>query len=202
MLVAPEDAITLNVGGQRFGTSRATLRSGGPAFFDALQDRARLDAGTNRDSSQPDAGRGRGEYLIDRDPQHFPAVLNFLRSGRCALPDTTAALLALREEGEAYQVTLMMLSTSNGHGNALQTKSSACCLSDMGGTLGQLQCCNAVTFTLCNCGQFCQALHENTRALGPEPCRCTGWWRASTLRRRCEYTNASPMLRTLRSCCR
>lgn len=42
--------------------------------------------------------------VIDRDPEHFGAILAFLRDSTCKLPDTTAQLLALRAEAVAYQV--------------------------------------------------------------------------------------------------
>lgn len=103
MLVDSADAITLNVGGRRFDTNRATLRRGAPAFFDLLQDSCQSDVGRMRGDG---ASSSKPEALIDRDPRHFPAILNFLRAGRCALPDTIADLLELREEAEAYQVSL------------------------------------------------------------------------------------------------
>ncbi len=42
--------------------------------------------------------------VVDRDPEHFGAILAFLRDSTCKLPDTTAQLLALRAEADAYQV--------------------------------------------------------------------------------------------------
>jgi BTB/POZ domain len=102
MLIDPADAVHLNIGGQRFTTSRAVLRRGAPDFFDSITDvdpessqRDRSDA-----SSQPI------EVLIDRDPRHFHTVLAFLRKGRCTLPDTVQGLVELRYEAEAYQVPL------------------------------------------------------------------------------------------------
>lgn len=95
MLIDPGDAIHLNIGGQRFTTSCAVLRRGAPEFYDSIVD--------SREATSDD--RGWCEIQIDRDPRQFHAVLNFLRSGRCVLPDTVQGLLGLRAEAEAYQVS-------------------------------------------------------------------------------------------------
>lgn len=100
MLIDPADAVHLNVGGQRFTTSRTVLRRGAPDFFDSITD-VEIE-NTQRDS--PDASNQPIEVLIDRDPRHFHAVLAFLRNGRCTLPDTIQGLVELRAEAEAYQV--------------------------------------------------------------------------------------------------
>ena len=102
MLIDPADAVHLNIGGQRFTTSRTVLRRGAPDFFDSITDVA-FDS-TQRDTS--DTSRQPIEALIDRDPRHFHAVLAFLRNGRCTLPDTVQGLEELRAEAEAYQVPL------------------------------------------------------------------------------------------------
>lgn len=102
MLIDPADAVHLNIGGQRFTTTRAVLRRGAPDFFDSITDVK--PESSQRDQS--DASSQPIEVLIDRDPRHFHAVLAFLRSGRCTLPDTIQGLAELRAEAEAYQVPL------------------------------------------------------------------------------------------------
>lgn len=98
-IIDPEDAFHLSIGGQRFTTSCAVLRRGAPEFFDSVM------SGQYGKAHHDDPGRlSKPEVLIDRDPRHFHAVLNFLRSGRGALPDTIQGLLELRAEAEAYQV--------------------------------------------------------------------------------------------------
>lgn len=87
MIVDPSDVIHLDVGGRSFTTSKRTLVRAG-ALYNCLASWQQEDA-----------------IVIDRDPQHFGAVLAFLRNGNCSLPDTTASLLALRVEAEAYQVS-------------------------------------------------------------------------------------------------
>jgi BTB/POZ domain len=102
MIIDPADAVHLNIGGQRFTTSRAVLRRGAPDFFDSITDVTTEN--TQRDN--PDASNQPIEVLIDRDPRHFHVVLAFLRNGRCTLPDTIQGLVELRAEAEAYQVPL------------------------------------------------------------------------------------------------
>jgi BTB/POZ domain len=59
--------VTLNVGGAKFTTSKATLVAEEGTYFDAL-----IKSGTwNSD--------GEGEYFIDRNPRFFPAILDYLR---------------------------------------------------------------------------------------------------------------------------
>lgn len=49
------------------------------------------------------AGLQADAIVIDRDPEFFGTILAYLRDGTCTLPDTTAQMLALRAEAEAYQ---------------------------------------------------------------------------------------------------
>lgn len=68
------EIIRLNVGGRRFHTTRQTLlaspASHSPNFFHGLLSGR---VGTALDDT--------GAYFIDRDPEHFPHVLNYLRTG-------------------------------------------------------------------------------------------------------------------------
>ncbi|KAK5983855.1 K+ channel tetramerization domain protein [Trichostrongylus colubriformis] len=74
------EPVILNVGGTKFFTSEATLRSpsaGNGCIF------AELDY-------------SKGEVFIDRDPTVFKYILNYLRDGRVLYPDdslTTALLI-------------------------------------------------------------------------------------------------------------
>ncbi|KAK6020017.1 K+ channel tetramerization domain protein [Ostertagia ostertagi] len=63
--------IVLNVGGTKFSTSEATLKSR-PASEDCFF--------TTLDYSK-------GEVFIDRDPTLFKYILNYLRDGRMMFPD-------------------------------------------------------------------------------------------------------------------
>eukprot|EP01118_Nematostelium_gracile_P013289 TRINITY_DN4998_c0_g1_i2.p1 TRINITY_DN4998_c0_g1~~TRINITY_DN4998_c0_g1_i2.p1 ORF type:complete len:334 (-),score=79.11 TRINITY_DN4998_c0_g1_i2:32-883(-) len=69
--------INLNVGGQRFSTSRDTLVSIEGTYFYAM---------LSSDRWQPNA---QGEYFIDRSSKHFLQILDFMRTGKLVLEDLT-----------------------------------------------------------------------------------------------------------------
>eukprot|EP00929_Paragymnodinium_shiwhaense_P122609 TRINITY_DN9549_c1_g2_i1.p1 TRINITY_DN9549_c1_g2~~TRINITY_DN9549_c1_g2_i1.p1 ORF type:complete len:363 (-),score=38.32 TRINITY_DN9549_c1_g2_i1:166-1254(-) len=90
------DSVTLNVGGQRFQTSLATLGSDPDSFFGALA------SGRHRVDWEQD-----GSLFIDRSPKHFPFVLEYLRNGR-STPlqfESTLHMDELRLEAEFYGLT-------------------------------------------------------------------------------------------------
>lgn len=89
------DLIRLDVGGISFTTSEPTLKNA-----TALHALAASTASTARRN----LGLTSDIVMIDRDPKHFWRILSFLRNGFCAMPNTTAELLALRVEAEAYKV--------------------------------------------------------------------------------------------------
>lgn len=75
------DWITLNVGGKRFTTSRATLLAKEP-----LSMLARMFADDNNMYlMNPSATDETGAYLIDRSPEYFEPILNYLRHGNVVL---------------------------------------------------------------------------------------------------------------------
>lgn len=75
------DWITLNVGGKQFTTSRATLLVKEP-----LSMLARMFADDNNMYlMNPSAKDKTGAYLIDRSPDYFEPILNYLRHGRVIL---------------------------------------------------------------------------------------------------------------------
>jgi hypothetical protein len=63
------DIINLNVGGQRFSTSRQTLTWIPDSFFTSMLNGL---ISTNRDEQ--------GYIFIDRDPKLFSIILNYLRT--------------------------------------------------------------------------------------------------------------------------
>ena len=96
LLHAEPAPISLNVGGSIFVTSLATLRSPCAAntwFGAQLSDNF-------RDAVE-------GEIFIDRSPNHFPQVLNFLRDGFCVLPDDLCDLRELYREADYYSMTTL-----------------------------------------------------------------------------------------------
>merc|ERR1712051_714862 len=90
--------VRLNVGGRVFTTSRATLTKDPQSFLAriALED---TELGSDKDES--------GAFLIDRDPQYFSPILNFLRHGKVHL-DRNVMEEAVLEEAEFYNVADMV----------------------------------------------------------------------------------------------
>lgn len=76
------DWITLNVGGKHFTTSRSTLLN--PKEPSSML--ARMFAGDkNEYLMNPSTTDKIGAYLIDRSPEYFEPILNYLRHGKVVL---------------------------------------------------------------------------------------------------------------------
>ncbi|XP_061402178.1 BTB/POZ domain-containing protein KCTD3 [Musca vetustissima] len=86
------DLVNLNVGGQRFSTSRQTLTWIPDTFFTALL--------SGRISSLKDET---GAIFIDRDPALFSIILNYLRTKEIDVKN--CEIRALRHETEYYGLT-------------------------------------------------------------------------------------------------
>ncbi|XP_017475811.1 PREDICTED: BTB/POZ domain-containing protein KCTD3 [Rhagoletis zephyria] len=86
------DLVNLNVGGQRFSTSRQTLTWIPDTFFTALL--------SGRISSLRDET---GAIFIDRDPALFSIILNYLRTKDIDIKN--CEIRALRHESEYYGLT-------------------------------------------------------------------------------------------------
>ncbi|XP_077980981.1 BTB/POZ domain-containing protein KCTD3-like [Glandiceps talaboti] len=89
---SPGEIIQLNVGGTRFSTSRQTLTWIPDSFFSSLL--------SGRISSLKDET---GAIFIDRDPNLFIPILNYLRTKDLDLNDLN--IQALRHEAEFYGIT-------------------------------------------------------------------------------------------------
>ena len=86
--------VKLDVGGQRFTTSRSTLIKQSDTML------AVMFSGRHKLVQDED-----GAYFVDRDGTHFRHVLNFLRDGDSStLPDDQDALKELMKEAEFYQI--------------------------------------------------------------------------------------------------
>ncbi|CAL5229386.1 g12700 [Coccomyxa viridis] len=95
-MVAAMDAIlTLNVGGKKFTSSRSTVCK------DPYSMLARM---FNADWHMKNRKDDKGRIFIDRDPQHFGLILNFLRDGTCVLPTDVDARRQILQEAEFYQL--------------------------------------------------------------------------------------------------
>ena len=90
-----QNHVILDVGGNRFKVSRATLKKAGGVF-------------ENLDSVPPLPGSSSiSSYFIDRDPKHFPIILNFIRNQAIhpsMLPDDHGQLHAILMECDFYQL--------------------------------------------------------------------------------------------------
>jgi hypothetical protein len=84
--------IVLDVGGTKFTTSKSTLLSYKGSFFDAM-----LSSGCWKPDSD-------GVYFIDRDPKHFPLILNFLRMGKVVGHIDADSMDELEAELDFYQI--------------------------------------------------------------------------------------------------
>ncbi|XP_030593502.1 BTB/POZ domain-containing protein KCTD9a [Archocentrus centrarchus] len=73
-LVAHTDWLTLNIGGRLFTTTRSTLVSKEPESMLAHMFREKDVWGNKQDEH--------GAYLIDRSPEYFEPILNYLRHGQ------------------------------------------------------------------------------------------------------------------------
>ena len=85
-----EKYIDLNVGGTLSKTSLTTLLKG-ETMLSAMF--------SGRMSIQKDAN---GSVFIDRDGKHFNVILNFLRDGHIAFPETHKELEELKKEAQFY----------------------------------------------------------------------------------------------------
>ena len=108
------EIVHLNVGGQRFSTSRQTLTAIPDTFFTALlsgrisSQRDGLCGNTRGDGT----GTENGAIFIDRDPDLFRPILNFLRNRNLSLStpafpigNDEASMRALLHEAEYYGIS-------------------------------------------------------------------------------------------------
>ncbi|CAF5196020.1 unnamed protein product [Rotaria magnacalcarata] len=87
------DWVLLNVGGKHFMTTRSTLSKEESFLCRLCQHEP--DLKTDVDD--------RGAYLIDRDPNYFNVVLNYLRHGKLIL-ETNLVEEGVLEEAEFYNI--------------------------------------------------------------------------------------------------
>lgn len=90
--------ITLNIGGTYFTTTRITLSKAPNSFLHRLSIKS-------LDPKEMESDRDeRGAFLIDRDPNYFQVVLNYLRHGKLIMSKGLIEEGVL-EEAEFYNIT-------------------------------------------------------------------------------------------------
>uniref|UniRef100_A0A8C5PI98 BTB/POZ domain-containing protein KCTD9 n=1 Tax=Leptobrachium leishanense TaxID=445787 RepID=A0A8C5PI98_9ANUR len=89
------DWLTLNVGGHYFTTARSTLVSKEPDSMLSHMFRDRDAWGNKRDH--------KGAFLIDRSPEYFEPILNYLRHGQLIVNDGVN-LLGVLEEAKFFNI--------------------------------------------------------------------------------------------------
>lgn len=86
------DVVTLNVGGEKFETTRQTLLNDPSSMLAKMFDPVSpLQPGVLRD----------GAYFIDRDPTYFRVILNYLRSGQLIV-DGSVPIEAVKTEASYF----------------------------------------------------------------------------------------------------
>ena len=90
-------AVNLNVGGRRFTTSLQTLTKDPNSMLAAMFS-GKFELKPFED----------GAFFIDRDGTHFRYILNYLRTGKLALPKDATFVKELLEEAEFYQIQGMI----------------------------------------------------------------------------------------------
>ena len=86
--------VHLNVGGMLFITTRSTLVKDPETFFFPMC-QENWDLSSTKDET--------GAYLIDRDPQYFGTILNYLRHGKLVL-DKDVSEEGVLEEAEFFNI--------------------------------------------------------------------------------------------------
>eukprot|EP00095_Tigriopus_kingsejongensis_P007148 maker-scaffold300_size216557-snap-gene-1.30 protein:Tk07148 transcript:maker-scaffold300_size216557-snap-gene-1.30-mRNA-1 annotation:"btb poz domain-containing protein" len=96
--------VSLNVGGRVFTTTRTTLSKDPASFLYRLVTPTGESNGPSPDTPLSSCRDASGAFLIDRDPQYFGPVLNYLRHGKLVM-DKTMAEEGVLEEAEFYNIT-------------------------------------------------------------------------------------------------
>lgn len=92
-----QEQVKLDIGGTIFHTTRSTLLKEPGSMLEAMF--------SGIFPLHPDAD---GSFFIDRDPKHFPFILNYLRDGRFTLPKNPTDRAAVLREARYYSLDGLM----------------------------------------------------------------------------------------------
>uniref|UniRef100_A0A8C4Z9N5 BTB/POZ domain-containing protein KCTD9 n=1 Tax=Gadus morhua TaxID=8049 RepID=A0A8C4Z9N5_GADMO len=112
---APSDWLTLNIGGRLFTTTRSTLVSKEPESMLAHMFRDKCVWGNRQDEH--------GAYLIDRSPEYFEPILNYLRHGQLIINEGVnirgvleeARFFGIEQLGDQLEAALKNTQPPNDH---------------------------------------------------------------------------------------
>ena len=110
-----------------------------------------------------------GRIFIDRDPQHFGLILNFLRDGICVLPTDVDARRQILQEADFYQLESLRAFIMHEDRRDLQTAQDLrACIATRLEVI--LLCCPSVWWQTCSTCISCMRAH------------CRGkWWPVSAI---------------------
>lgn len=105
---APWETVKINVGGELFATTVRTLQSRDGLFKDMYQVTAEMVIFQFLSqvfmSLQFIIKSEEGHMFMDRSPKHFQLILNYMRDGEVALPDSHKELEELTREAKHYHL--------------------------------------------------------------------------------------------------
>ncbi|PIC49245.1 hypothetical protein B9Z55_007912 [Caenorhabditis nigoni] len=91
-----EEVVKLDVGGIIFKTSKETLMKHDGTFRAMFEQEEKLKKDEN------------SCVFIDRDPKHFRVILNFMRDGDVALPESPEDVKEIQKEAEFYKLEFLV----------------------------------------------------------------------------------------------
>lgn len=191
-----QDKVKLDVGGQRFSTSKSTLLSQPDTFFSEIFSG---EAGIELDEDD-------GSYFIDRDGRHFHYILDYLRApDEFQVPRNPVVLKELLKEIDYYRVVRLHGSTAWGLLPAGLRTANVAAVAGEGPSCNWLLATARVELTVrfsCVRGCWCSPSHSRrSRQRRPKvraPLRCRACALEDTCSQHCHPLHAAGVSRRAR----